>query len=183
MSTRLICTAIFIGSAMCGGCVQHHASFQEFSSGIPTLDLPVEFTCSSGPEQVDYSALDTFWLNRLVSTGRNYIVGKIFSESLYVALLFRKVGDQNFPWISTFALDGTPIDSKEITGDCFDAPDGTVLKYKTVVNSDHTITVTDSTRMFDIDSAGNIIEASEQLRLKVSHYSISREGKILSRHQ
>ena len=180
MLIKLIIAVVFASFAFaCNGNASHSVTFREFASSIPILELPVEFNCSAGPEQVDYSRLDSIWLARLVAKGRDYLVGRIPSTEDYVLLAYRMVDDQNFPVLFTFRSDGSVIDSLNVVGDCFDAPDGTILRHSTRINGDRSVSIADTNRSYLSNSQGEIIQSSERVTVKTRHYSLSSSGRFV----
>ena len=167
---------LLVSVISCSGTRREQVSFLEFASSIPELPFPVKFGCDSGPEQVDYGRLDSHWLAQLAPTGRNYIVGRIRSNQDCVILAHRYIGDFNFPVLISYNSDGSIIDSLRITGDCFDAPDGSLLRYATLINADGSIVVEDTTRSSLSNATGTVIPSTERVSVKVHRFSISATG-------
>ena len=145
---------------------------------VPLLDYPIRFSCSQGPDIIDYSNLSSALID-LFPEHLNYLVGKININHQYVGLISRTVGDINRPILYTFNYKGILVDTLSLSGNCFSAPDDTEVRFGSFIYKNYKIEIIDSTTSYSLDQNKSAIEGTDTLVLNKRVYEINQEGKFI----
>jgi hypothetical protein len=179
MTNKLKLTILLF--VLSSGCAQklEVPTFVEFCSTIPVLYLPVRYDCITSPNDADYSMLDSVWLNRKIRKGDCCLVGRIWPEKEFIVLAVHAVDDNNSPYLYTYDKNGNTIDSICLVGSCYDCPDGTILRYGSIIENDTSIIVADTTHSYRLDKHDNVIPNSEVVTVDKAVYSLLSTGKFV----
>jgi hypothetical protein len=150
--------------------------FAVFLSSLEALHTPLTLDCGiqgdlhSRHRAHEDAALQSFYPRELV-------IGRLWSTSSYVAVLYGSIGDWVYPAIFTFDQTGRPIDSLDLRVYCEGEPGsrGSSVAY---IADDRTITAVDTVWTTSLDSLHNEIQGTDSTFVQSQVFRVDSLGRI-----
>ena len=157
--------------------------FAEFLASVSNLTLPLTLTCGIPKElptrhrMYADSAMQVYY-----PASCDLVVGRLWSERQYAAILYGAIGDWIYPEITTFDHSGNPIDSLRIDVYCEGEPGFTGSSVMHVL-TDRTINVVDTLWTAALDSSHNEISGTDSTVVRTEVFRIDSLGRTSSHGQ
>ena len=151
--------------------------FSRYCSTLKTIKMPYILRCGLDEKDYEGSNQDKGLEGQLKLP--EHIVGKLYPNSSYVVLLNGNPGDDIYPELHTYTLDGVGIDTLLLGGSCQGWPES-VATSTVIFSEERVITKYDSLWSWSRDSNDHIIFGSDTLSVEITNYTIDSSGKFTS---
>ena len=153
--------------------------FSRYLCEINTLDLPYETSCNTfNPVTPEY---DSALVSKFAGSYTEIPFRRIHTNHSYEIIINFIIADNYVPIVKTYGETGKIISSRRFfNGYCGEDPG--YLHYESIrIAPDLTITQTDSTWTWQIDSLDNELPGTKKFEVITTHYCIDNSGEILKR--
>jgi hypothetical protein len=174
-----IVVIIFSISVSASGCSNRESEtvkFQRFISSLPSLKTPYLIECGlnkeggpsiQGEDSVIIKQMTLAW----------FVVGKIFHEKEFVALLCGTVADDNHASIYSFTPEGIKIDSIDLAHGC-GVDHGFRDHYLIIIDTNKKIITIDTTWETKVDSHGKLVLGSDSTFIQIKAFQLLNTGRF-----
>jgi hypothetical protein len=150
--------------------------FGTFLSALPAIQTPLELHCGLHEEYPDTFRRDADPQMKDFYP-RDLVIGRLWSNRHFVALLYGSIGDWIDPSILTYSPTGKLIDSLDIRVYCEGEPGYSGISF-TIIASNQTVTAIDTVSTAVLDSLQHEIAGTDSTFLVIRTFQIDSLGQV-----